>query len=136
MKYDAGWLISVFGLGIALLALWMASHVRGLWARDVAGLRNALATCEKGRETEILEMRQCLSALETGMATAQDALREGRLNRSVRAQALQMLRGGATAETVAGRCGMAVSEARLLTRVGEILSVGGKLRDQSKAKLR
>ena len=73
--------------------------------------------------SEVSELREALHALETGMVSAQESLRGGRLNLSVRSQALQMLRSGSAAETVASSLGIATSEARLLTRVGQILTI-------------
>lgn len=124
MKYDAGWLISVFALGIAMLALYRLSRARLLWNSDAAALKAAVEKLEATCGTEVTEVRQSLSAIESGMVNAQESLREGRLNPAVRSQALQLLRKGAPPETVAGKLGIAVSEARLLTRVGQVLAGG------------
>lgn len=122
MSYDANWLVSVIGLGIAMAALGMLGRARAVWQRDTAELRNSLQRVESLCGNEVTRLRQSMLTLESGMTQAQESSREGRLNRSVRSQALQMLRGGAQAETVAANLGLAVSEAQLLTSVGQILS--------------
>ena len=123
MNSDSGWLISVFGLAIAMTSLWMLSRARALWQRDATELRSQVEQVQASCGQEVGQLREALNALETGMSGAQEALRAGRLNLSVRSQALQMLRSGSAPETVASRLGIAASEARLLTRVGQVLAL-------------
>ena len=123
MSNDSGWLISVFGLAIAMASLWLARQARSASQKEAAELRAILARAESMYGSEIKELRQALDTLERGLVGASEALREGRLNLSVRSQALQMLRGGATADSVASSLGIATSEARLLTRVGQVLLI-------------
>ena len=123
MNSDSGWLISVFGLAIAMTSLWMLSRARALWQRDATELRSHVAQVQASCGQEVGQLREALNALETGMSGAQEALRAGRLNLSVRSQALQMLRSGSAPETVASSLGIAASEARLLTRVGQVLAL-------------
>lgn len=123
MNSDSGWLISVFGLAIAMISLWMLSRARALWQRDSTELRMQVEQVQTSCGQEVGQLREALNALETGMASAQESLRAGRLNLSVRSQALQMLRSGSTPETVASSLGIATSEARLLTRVGQVLAL-------------
>ena len=123
MNSDSGWLISVFGLAIAMISLWMLSRARALWQRDSTELRMQVEQVQTSCGQEVGQVREALNALETGMASAQESLRAGRLNLSVRSQALQMLRSGSTPETVASSLGIATSEARLLTRVGQVLAL-------------
>jgi len=73
--------------------------------------------CHKSGE----ELRNALSSIEANMQTTEELLREGRLNRSTRAQALKMLRSGVSPETAANSLGMATRELRLLARVSELL---------------
>ena len=123
MNSDSGWLISVFGLAMAMISLWMLSRARALWQRDSTELRMQVEQVQTSCGQEVGQLREALNALETGMASAQESLRAGRLNLSVRSQALQMLRSGSTPETVASSLGIATSEARLLTRVGQVLAL-------------
>lgn len=123
MNSDSGWLISVFGLAIAMTSLWMLSRARAMWQRDNTELRTQVELVQTSCGQEVSQLREALIALETGMVSAQESLRAGRLNLSVRSQALQMLRSGSTPETVATSLGIATSEARLLTRMGQVLAL-------------
>lgn len=123
MNSDSGWLISVFGLAAAMTSLWLLSRARALWQRDATELRTEVERVQTSCGSEVSQLREALHTLETGMVSAQESLRGGRLNLSVRSQALQMLRSGSAAETVASSLGIATSEARLLTRVGQILTI-------------
>lgn len=123
MNNDAGWLISVFGLAAAMTALWMLTRARAVWQRDATELRTQVERVQAACGSEVSQLRDALNALETGMVSTQEVLRGGRLNLSVRSQALQMLRSGLAAESVASSLGIATSEARLLTRMGQILTI-------------
>ncbi len=123
MSTDSGWLISVFGLAIGMTALGLATRARAAWQKETLDLRAMFVQLEASCGSEVTQLRQALDTLERGMVGPQETLREGRLNLSVRSQALQMLRGGATAEAVASSLGIAASEARLLTRVGRALAI-------------
>jgi hypothetical protein len=118
MKYDAAWLISVFAFSVAMAALYTVSRARTLWQGEATRLTATVKDIDGQCRTEMEQMRTSLGAVEAGLVNAQASLREGRLNLSVRGEALRMLRLGAAPDAVAGKMGLPLSEVTLLKRVG------------------
>jgi hypothetical protein len=123
MTNDSGWLISVFSLSIALGALWSVRRFRAAWHIESERLRAGLKETGEGLNSQVTQLRGTFSTIETGIVSSRESLSDGRLNLSMRSQALQMLRTGSSPETVASSLGMAASEAKLLARIGQILTV-------------
>jgi hypothetical protein len=67
-------------------------------------------------------LKRDFEALELSFQSTREVLNPRRLNRSSRAQALQLLRTGVAADTAASTLGIAKREIRLLARVARILS--------------
>jgi len=67
-------------------------------------------------------LRRSHEDLETSLRNTRDTLRDGRLNRSTRAAALQLLRSGMSPDAAAAESGIAKREMRLLAKVPGLLS--------------
>lgn len=119
---DGSWLLGIAGLSAGLAALWRSGRNAGVWREDTGKLRAEAKQANEARDAELRQIKDLVASLEAGIVSSRDSLRDGRLSVSSRSQALQMLRAGATPESVASGLGLASSEARLLARVGRVLS--------------
>jgi hypothetical protein len=72
-------------------------------------------------QDDMERMTRALEFLEQSGRNTEDALR-GRLTHSLRAQAMQLLRSGMSAEKAASTMGMAKADLRLIAKVSRILS--------------
>ncbi|MGD1070105.1 MAG: hypothetical protein ABSB15_08180 [Bryobacteraceae bacterium] len=73
---------------------------------------------------EIAGLRRDFAALELNMQNRNEILREGRLNRTGRAQAMRLLRSGVSPDTAAATLGVARREIKLLATVSRLLAAG------------
>jgi hypothetical protein len=85
-------------------------------------LHAALASHQASCTEQVAGLSRTLESVQAGLQTGSELLRDGRLNLSSRAQAMQLLRAGISPETAAITLGMASRELRLLARVSRILS--------------
>ena len=109
------------GIGAAFsLVAWR--RFRSELAADTMRLREETARCEADCAARITEFRLQFDALAVSMRNTEELLREGRLNRSSRAQAMHLLRTGVSPDTAAARLGMAKREMNLLSKVSLALS--------------
>lgn len=111
----AALLTGTLGCCASLFALWM---LRTGAIKAAAQREETEKTCERRAD----ELPTALDALERNRQSSEEMLRDGRLNRSTRSEALRLLRSGVTPEKVSAAVGMAKREVRLLARVSEMLS--------------
>jgi hypothetical protein len=120
MKFD--WVApAIAGVALLLTVLAQWRH-RSHRAREAAAMREAIdrhqgACCER-----FDGLRRSHEDLETSLRNTRDTLRDGRLNRSTRAAALQLLRSGMSPDAAAAESGIAKREMRLLAKVPGLLS--------------
>ena len=118
------WIGSVLiAAAVPLVFLWL-QHRR---AMEDARRRDERFSEEIGKQESacserVAELKRDLKTLEMNMQTAEEVLRDGRLSRSSRSQAMRLLRSGVTPETAASTLGVAKNEMRLLARVSAILN--------------
>jgi hypothetical protein len=121
------------GVAIAMLMQW-----RRNFRREAASAREALELWRKECCERFEELRKADETLEASLHSTRDVLRSGRLNRSTRTAALQLLRTGMSPDSAASSLGVAKREMRLIARVFLLLSTnsgdgglkgGGKIAD-------
>jgi hypothetical protein len=121
------------GVTIAMLMQW-----RRNFRREAASAREALELWRKECCERFEELRKADETLEASLHSTRDVLRSGRLNRSTRTAALQLLRTGMSPDSAASSLGVAKREMRLIARVFLLLSTnsgdgglkgGGKIAD-------
>jgi hypothetical protein len=99
---------------------------RAAVGKDQVELRSDLQSSLREQEAEwssqILELRRNVAALELGSQNTDDAAR-GELTRSVRSQAMQLLRSGISPERAAVTLGIGRREMRLIATVSRTLSI-------------
>src|SRR4051794_14130524 len=97
---------------LVFLAICLAA-IRAGRENTAQDMRSIQGDCERRAE----ELTAALVSAEAGMQSTAEMLRDGRLSRSSRARALQLLRSGVSPETAAESMGMATREMQLLARV-------------------
>jgi hypothetical protein len=105
------------GVVISMLTQWRR-NVR----REAASAREALELWRKECSERFEELRKADETLEASLQSTRDVLRNGRLNRSTRTAALQLLRTGMSADSAASSLGVPKREMRLIARVFLLLS--------------
>jgi hypothetical protein len=115
-------------LGMALTAALAAGWAVALHRRQGRRYRQdleALRVSMESRQMVCLEMfaeaHRSIASLEERVSVARETPKSGALSRSARAQAMQLLRSGLSADTVAGSVGAGRREIRLLERVSHVL---------------
>ena len=111
---------------LALILLWLHRR-RSARAMEKVGrvhekLTEGIIRQESTCSERFHQLKRELSSLELNMQTTEEVLKDGRLSRSGRAQAMRLLRSGITPETAATTLGVARNEMRLLAKVSEILN--------------
>jgi hypothetical protein len=116
--------VVIIGLGITAIVriLTVTRADRERRARESIELRAAMETHKADHAAQLAELYRNIEILSAGMPQTDELLREGRLNLSARAQALQMLRAGISPDTAAQNLGIASRDVRLLARVSTVLS--------------
>ena len=112
------------GLLVTLLSLILQWRDRTARRREVEKVEALRKSFEK-EQMVCLEMfsdvHRTIATLEEGIGALRQAPKAGGLNRSVRAQAMQMLRSGQSADAAASSLGICRREMRLLERVSQTL---------------
>ncbi len=90
-------------------------------SREAKQLRNEMFSQALEGASNVESLKQSLGNLQTCMQSTDEVMRESRLNRSVRAQAFEMLRAGVSPDTAASKLGIARREMTLLARVSRAL---------------
>ena len=112
----------LISLGISLAGARYRRRVRRIRSVSEAGvLRMALETHQASCAGQLAALSQRLESLVASMQNSDEVLRDGRLNLSVRAQALQLLRAGISPEAAAVTLGAASRDMRLLAKVSRLL---------------
>ena len=112
----AGCLAAVF----CLLALRRA---RADFDLEVAHVQEEQGRSQAACSARIDELKREFQALCLSMQNTDELMREGRLSRSSRAQAMQLLRSGVSPDTAASTLGIAKREMHLLAKVLASLSI-------------
>jgi len=107
------------GVAISLVTQW---RQRCKLAREAASAREALELRRSECSEQFEELRKAQQTLEGSLHSTRDVLRCGRLNRSTRSAAVQLLRSGMSADTAASSLGLARREMRMLAKVFVLLS--------------
>ena len=114
------------GVAICLLTQW---RQRCTFRREAASTRESLELRRSECSEQFLELRKAHQNLEASLDSTRDVLRHGRLNRSTRTAALQLLRTGMSPDTAASSLGLARREMQMIARVFVLLSAnsGGRI---------
>jgi hypothetical protein len=109
---------ALFLVSLSMLLQWRG---RSRSLRELAALRAEMES-QKAASTQMLtDLRRGFEGLEETVRTPPEPPRAGGLNRSERAQALQLLRSGMSPESAAAALGMGRREMRLLERVSQTI---------------
>jgi hypothetical protein len=120
---------------ISMLTQWR--HCRR-FRRETASTRETLELWRNECSEQFEELRKADQTLEASLRSTCDVLRNGRLNRSTRTAALQLLRTGMSPDSAASSLGLAKREMQMIARVFLLLSAnscdgglkgGGKIAD-------
>jgi hypothetical protein len=122
MTPDYGFSAGLAGCAAAIVSLLELRRYRQRAEHAATLLRGEVERQQNAFTEQFAALTQGFSALELNMQNTEEMLREGRLNRSTRAQALQLLRQGVAPDTAAATLGLAKREMRLLARVSRLLS--------------
>jgi hypothetical protein len=128
---DPGLIAGVAGCLAALFSLLAVRRCHLRASRDTGRLSLEL---ERGQaflagqqalfSEELAGLRHALSTLELSMQNTDEILRDGRMNRTSRAQAMRLLRSGVSPDTAAATLGVARREIKLLATVSQLLAAG------------
>jgi hypothetical protein len=119
LTYLAG--AGVAGLMSALLALYQQRRQRNRSRRDLEALRGSMERQQMACLEMFSEVNRSLTTLEDGVKSLRETPKSGSLNRSIRTQALQLLRSGQSSDAAASSLGLGRRETRLLERVSQTL---------------
>ena len=112
------------GLLVTLLSLiwqWRDRTARRREVEKVEALRKSFEKEQMVCLEMFSDVHRTIATLEEGIGALRQAPKAGGLNRSVRAQAMQMLRSGQSADAAASSLGICRREMRLLERVSQTL---------------
>jgi hypothetical protein len=109
------------GLVATLFSLIWQWRDRKVRRREVEALRKSFEKEQMVCLEMFSSVHRTIATLEEGVVSLRQAPRAGGLNRSTRAQAMQMLRSGHSAEAAASSLGIGKREMRLLERVSQTL---------------
>ncbi len=107
------------GVAISMVTQWR--HRRKL-RRQATSTREALELHRIECSERFEELRKGQESLEESLDSTRNVLRNGRLNRSTRAAALQLLRTGMSPDSAASSLGLAKREMRMIARISALLS--------------
>jgi hypothetical protein len=105
------------GILPALFALVWTARQRKASGREAEALRKSFEREQMVCLEMFTDVHRKISTFEEGLASLRQMPRAGGLNRSTRAQAMQLLRSGQTADAAASSLGIGRREMRLLERV-------------------
>lgn len=125
MRFDSYALLALTACIPGFFCLYLILRFRAGTAREFQAIRELLSSHreELAGSDAALGARQ--EALEVSFQSTRETLDPARLNRSSRAQALQLFRSGRSAESAAAQLGIARREARLLAKVADVLTTAG-----------
>ena len=109
------------GLIPALAALFMQERQRKRNRRDLEALRGSMERQQMACLEMFSEVNRSVTTLEEGLKGLRESPKAGGLHRSVRMQAMQLLRSGQPADAAASSLGLGRREMRLLERVSQTL---------------
>jgi hypothetical protein len=124
MMPDPGLIAGVAACFAALFSLLALRRYHLIAAREAARLSDEFGRRQAFCSEQIAGLRNDFAALELNMQNTDELLREGRLNRTSRAHAMQLLRSGISPDTAASTLGMARREMKLMATVSRLLSAG------------
>jgi hypothetical protein len=123
MTLDPGILTGVLGCLVSAASFVLVRRYHAGSARDTTLMREEWGAQRIGHTTEIESLKRHIQSLETSLKNSDEILREGRLNHSSRAHALQLLRSGISPDSAAASLDMPRREMRLLAKVSRLLFV-------------
>jgi hypothetical protein len=112
------------GLIAGILSLLVSYRQRSVQRRDMTRLQERTDRGHRECLQEIVRVGAEMEESEKNARLSQESLRDGRPGMPARARALQGLRSGMAAETVATELGLPRNEVQLLAKVAAILAVG------------
>ncbi len=124
MTTDPGLIAGVAGCFAALFSLLALRRYHSIAARESVRLSGELERRQADCMEQIGGLRNDLITLESSLQNTEEILRDGRLNRTTRAQAMKLLRSGISPDIAASTLGMAVREMKLMATVSRLLSAG------------
>jgi hypothetical protein len=107
--------------GVLISMLVQSRHCRK-FRRDGVSTREALEICRSECSQQFEELRKAHRTLEGSLDSTRDVLRNGRLSRSTRTAALQLLRTGMSPDAAASSLGLPKREMQMIARVFVLLS--------------
>jgi hypothetical protein len=107
------------GVAISMLAHWR--HCRK-FRREAVSTREALDLHRSECSEQFEELRKAHQTMEGSLHSTRDVLRHGRLSRSTRTAALQLLRTGMSSDAAASSLGLPKREMQMISRVFALLS--------------
>ena len=113
--------VGACGFVLAAVSLMAQRKQRKRGRREMEALRGAVERQQMACLEMFSDVNRSLAALEEGLRGLREAPKSGGLNRSARAQAIQMLRAGHSAEDTASGLGIGRREMRLLESVSRTL---------------
>jgi hypothetical protein len=114
---DPGLIAGVLGLLIGLICLCALGKKSATFRRTQQELETNQAACLE----QIGQVSRTVEFLELSGRNTDDAIGRA-MNRSLRSQAMHLLRTGLSPETVASTLGVAIREVRLIAGVSSILA--------------
>lgn len=105
-----------------LLGYWVVSCHRRRTAIELASIRQEVEASSLECRKAVERVAYGVDQLESGMCSSEEMLNSGRLSRSTRTQALQLLRAGILPDNAATSVGLAKREMRLLAHISRILA--------------
>lgn len=109
------------GLFVTLLSVIWQWRERTVRRREVGALRKSFEKEQMVCIEMFSDVHRTIATLEEGVGSLRAAPKAGGLNRSTRAQAMQLLRAGHSADAAASSLGIGRREMRLLERVSQTL---------------
>jgi hypothetical protein len=107
------------GVAISMITQWRQRRKSG---REATSVREALELRRTECSEQFEELKKAHQTLEESLHSTRDVLRDGRLNRSTRSAAVQLLRTGMSPDTAASTLGLARREMQMLAKVFVLLS--------------
>jgi hypothetical protein len=117
--FFSGFAISVLTLVAVLAVSWSVRKQRTHFAQVQDEVQSKFGEQRDAFAGQIFELNRNIAVLELSQQNVEEG---GRLTRSRRSQAMQLLRSGVTPESAAASLDIAAREMRLIAKVSRILS--------------
>ncbi len=121
MRFDLALTVSYAAMFLVWLSFAAQWRSRARQRTELAKLQVELDSQKAASSASFSELNRDVLALREEVRTPPEPPRAGGLNRSARAQALQLLRSGVSPESAATSLGMGKREMRLLEQVSQTL---------------